>query len=81
MIYEIEVFLNNMSDKTEKLTVEGSGFIVTDTVEGALFSITSATGGPVMVIPYSRLKQMRKIGGRGKKVMDKPREIKNVTTG
>ncbi len=81
MIYEIEVFLNNMSDKTEKLIVEGSGFVVTDTVEGSLFSITSATGGPVMVIPYHRLKQMRKISGGRKRSADKPREIKSVTTG
>lgn len=59
MIYEIELYVNSMSDKTEKITVEGSSFMTTDTIDGALFSVIGPRGTATLVVPYSRFKGMR----------------------
>jgi len=59
MTYEIELYINSMSDKTEKITVEGSSFMTTDTIEGALFSVIGARGTAALTVPYSRFKGMR----------------------
>jgi hypothetical protein len=59
MIYEIELYVNSMSDKTEKITVEGTGFMTTDTIDGALFSVIGARGAVSLTVPYPRLKSMR----------------------
>jgi hypothetical protein len=61
MIYEIELYINSMSDKTEKITVEGCSFMTTDTIEGALFSVIAARGATALTVPYSRFKGMRLI--------------------
>lgn len=59
MIYEIELYINNMSDKTEKITVEGASFMTTDTIDGALFSVIGTRGVATLIVPYSRFKGMR----------------------
>ena len=46
MVYELEIFNNNGSGKTEVVRAEGSGFIVMDSVDGALFCIVNAQGSP-----------------------------------
>lgn len=59
MIYEIELYVNNMSDKTEKIMVEGTSFMTTDTIDGALFSVIGARGTISLTVPYPRFKSMR----------------------
>lgn len=59
MIYEIEVFVNRNSDKAEKITVEGSSFMTTDTIDGALFSVIGSRGNVTLVIPYFSFKSMK----------------------
>lgn len=63
MTYELEIYKNAMSDKTDIHTVEGTGFIVIDSGDGSLFNIIDSHGRPVFVIPFFRLKQMRMVGG------------------
>jgi hypothetical protein len=48
-----------MSDKTEKITVEGSSFMTTDTIDGALFSVIGSRGTATLIVPYSRFRGMR----------------------
>jgi hypothetical protein len=81
MIYELELFINNNSDKTEKVSIEGNGFMVVDSVDGSLFCVTTSRGGPSLVFPLLRLKQMKQTKGPPKGSMTKIVERKNVTIG
>ena len=77
MIYELEIFANSGTGKPEIVRAEGSGFIVMDSVDGALFCIVNAKGSPSLVIPFIRLSKMTKVLKHAKpaklvKVKDKP---------
>lgn len=61
MIYELEIFTNSGTGKTETVRAEGSGFIVMDSVDGALFCIVNTQGSPSLVIPFIRLCKMTKV--------------------
>lgn len=82
MKYEIEIYASNMSEKTENVVISGVGFMITDTCDGALFTIIGKRGTPMYSIPYGRLKSMRNISGEPVKkaapvkLIDKKAQVK-----
>jgi hypothetical protein len=59
MKFELTLYVNEMSQKTEKLVVEGTSFSVVDTSTGPLFVVIGAKSAPVYVCDKSRLHSMQ----------------------
>ena len=66
MRYELELYSNDMSIKTEKIEVEGTAVSALDTSDGAMFMVLGSKGAVVYVTAMHRVKSMRAIGKQSK---------------
>jgi hypothetical protein len=62
MKFELTLYVNEMSQKTEKLVVEGTSFSIVDTSTGPLFVVIGAKSSPVYVCDKDRLHSMKLLG-------------------
>lgn len=67
MKYELELYSNDMSTKTEKIEVEGTAVSALDTSDGAMFLVLGPKGSVVYVTAMTRVKQMRLLGKQPKR--------------
>lgn len=61
MKYELELYVNELGAKTEKIIVEGTGVSVLDTTDGAMLLIKTAKGTITYMTSQTRIKAMRAI--------------------
>lgn len=59
MVYELQIFNNEMGANFETVEVEGNGYFVTDGVDSSLFTVVGKRNVPVFVVPLARVRQMR----------------------